>query len=316
MAPGRVRRVTRDPGQGGRRFRGNAGRSRRLGERVSTGMHHHLVDLGVIGPGHLPGQERLRDRDQAVSQVRGRPHGPGVRSGRFRGGGRFRGNHVSAEITRLAGELGTGRAQRLQQYRALQGRQPERAGQGAVLLQPPHQAAAHPGIRVVRLGDLAVRPGEPLQLVRGHRAGQLGQPRLGRRGRDPGQRPYLGVRQPRRGEPGPDHRQVPQRPRHPDMLPRRAGRQLALPRQPLRAGAHLPRRPAPPGIEIGQQDQEPARRRGQVPGQFADLRLEPLQRHPGRLSRRRGHVSRRRDGGEDGAWLVCIEHVFHTSGGV
>ena len=80
VAPGRVGRVAGDPGRGGRRFRGNAGvrgRDRRPGERVSTGMHHDLIDLGVVGPGDLPGQERLRDRDQAVGQVRGRPDGLG-----------------------------------------------------------------------------------------------------------------------------------------------------------------------------------------------------------------------------------------------
>ena len=131
--------------------------------------------------------------------------------------------------------------------------------------------------------------------------GQLGQPRLGRRGGDPGQRPDLGVRQPRRGEPGPDDRQVPQRAGHPDVLPGRAGRHLALPRQPLRAGAHLPAGPAAAGVEVGEQDQEPARRRGQVPGQLADLRLHPLQRHPGRLSRRRRGVGWRRDSSEDRA---------------
>ena len=310
VAPGRVGRVTGDPGRGCRRFRGNAGGGSRgggSGEDIGAGVHHDLVDLRVVGPGYLPGQERLGDGDQAVGQVRRGPDsrracgrlasGRRVRGGRCRGSRRFRGN-VRARITR---QVGAGSPQRRQQYRALQGRQPERAGQRPVLLHPPGQPAADPGTGVVRPGDLAVRPGEPLQLVRGHRPGQPGQPRLGRRGRDPGQRPHLGIRQPPGGEPGPDHRQVPQRPRHPDMLPRRTGRQLALPRQPLRAGTHLPAGPAPPGVEIAQQDQEPARRRGQVPGQLADLRLHPLQRHPGRLSRRRGHVSRRRDGGEDRA---------------
>ena len=316
VAPGRVGRVTGDPGRGGRRFRGNAGvrgRSRRPGEHVGTGVHHDLIDLGVIGPGDLPGQERLRDGDQAVSQVRGRPDRRGWPAAARPPPARPRRAFPRKPPARITGQVGAGSAQRLRQHRPGQRRQPERAGQRPVLLHPPGQPAPDPGTGVVRPGDLAVRPGEPLQLVRRHRPGQLSQPRLGPRGRDPGQRPDLGVRQPPGGEPGPDHRQVPQRPRHPDMLPRRTRRHLALPRQPLRAGPHLPRRPAPPGVEVGQQDQEPARRRGQVPGQLADPRLEPLQRHPGRLSRRRGHVSRRRDGGEDGAWLIIIEHVFHTS---
>ena len=94
----------------------------------------------------------------------------------------------------LAGLAGPMTANQLERFaRALQGRQAERAGQGAVLLEPPRQPAAHPGLRVVGRGDLAVRPGEPLQLVPRHWPGQLGQPRLGGRGGDPGQRPHLRV---------------------------------------------------------------------------------------------------------------------------
>ena len=157
VAPGRVRRVTGDPRRGGGRFRGNAGvrgRGRRPGEHAGAGVHHHLVHLRVIGPGHLPGQERLRHRDQAVSQVRGRPDRRGggrrrlsrrrrVRGGRLRGGGRFRGNAPA----RITGQVGAGGPQRLEQHRALQGRQPERAGQRPVLLEPPGQPAPHPGVR-------------------------------------------------------------------------------------------------------------------------------------------------------------------------
>ena len=160
MAPGRVRRVTGHPRRGPAAFP----RKRRRpgpgpGEHAGTGVHHDLVDLRVVGPGHLPGQERLRDRDQAVSQVRGRPdrRGGGRRrpvcsrcacSRRVRGG-RVSAAGVSAETSRarITGQVGAGGAQRLQQHRALQGRQPERAGQGAVLLEPPGQAAAHPGVR-------------------------------------------------------------------------------------------------------------------------------------------------------------------------
>jgi hypothetical protein len=96
-------------------------------------MHHDLVDLGVVRPSYLPGQERLRHDDQAIGQVRGGPDGRRILGGRFGGGWRF-----------LAGELGAGGPQRLQQHRALQGRQPERAGQRPVLLDPPGQAAADP----------------------------------------------------------------------------------------------------------------------------------------------------------------------------
>jgi hypothetical protein len=33
-------------------------------------MHHDLVDLGVVRPSYLPSQERLRDGDQAIGQIR------------------------------------------------------------------------------------------------------------------------------------------------------------------------------------------------------------------------------------------------------
>ena len=174
------------------------------------------------------------------------------------------------------------RAQRLEQHRACQRRQPERPGQRPVLLQPPGQPPPDPGRRVIGAGDLPVGAGEPLQLVPRHRPGDLRQALLVLRGGDPGQRPHLGVRQPGRGELAADDRQVPQRPGHPDVLPGGTGGHLALPRQPARAAAHVPAGPAPAGIEISQQHQEPARRRGQVPGQLADLRLQPLQRHRGR----------------------------------
>ena len=105
-------------------------------------------------------------------------------------------------------------------------------GQRPVLLEPPRQPAPHPRRRVIGLAGLPVGAGEPLQLVPGHRPGDLGQPRLGVRGRDPGQRPHLRIRQPARRELCPDHRQVPQRPRHPDVLPGGPGGHLALPRQP------------------------------------------------------------------------------------
>jgi hypothetical protein len=75
------------------------------------------------------------------------------------------------------------------------------------------------------------------------------------------------------------HRQVPQRPGHPDLLAGGARRDLALPRQPRRAGGQVPAGPAAPRVELAYQQQEPAGRRRQVPGKLADLRLQPLQRH-------------------------------------
>ena len=76
VAPGRVRRITRDPRRR-RRFRGNAGAAAGpgAGQDIRAGVHHDLVHLRVIRPGHLAGQERLRDGDQAISQVRRGPDG-------------------------------------------------------------------------------------------------------------------------------------------------------------------------------------------------------------------------------------------------
>ena len=144
--------------------------------------------------------------------------------------------------------------------------------------------------------------------------------RLGLRSGDPGQRPHLRVGQPGRRELIPDHRQVPQRPRHPHMLPRRAAGHLALPRQPLRAAVHLPAGPAAARVEVAEQDQEPARRRSQVPGRLADLLLQPLQRHRDRIAGHRGRSARDRDGDRDrdgtcgdGARRFFVEHVFDSS---
>ena len=164
VAAGRIRRVTRDPRRGRGRFRGNArvrGRDRRPGEHIGAGVDYDLVDLRVIGPGDLPGQERLRHRDQPVSQVRRRPDRRGRSCGRrarggrrlhgcrrFRGGRRFRGNAGG----RITGQVGAGSPQRLQQHRPGQRRQPERARQRPVLLEPPGQPAPHPGLRVIRPG--------------------------------------------------------------------------------------------------------------------------------------------------------------------
>jgi hypothetical protein len=85
-----------------------------------------------------------------------------------------------------------------------------------------------------------------------------------------------------------------------------AGGQLAFPGQPLGAAGHLPVRPPLTGIEVPEQDQEPARRRGQMTRQLTDLRLQPLQRHAVLV------------GGSDGGAgvitrLTIIEHVFDDS---
>ena len=213
-------------------------------------------------------------------------------------------------------QLGGG-AQGLEQDGALERGEPEGAGQGPVVVEPEGQPALDPGRGVAGAGDLAVGAGEPLELVRRHRRGDLGQTLLGARSRDPGQRPDLGIGQPSGPELGTDDRQVPQRSRHPDVFPGGAGGQLALPGQPLGAAVHLPARPPSAGIEIAEQDQEPARRRGQVPGQLTDLRLQSLQRHPaGRTKVSGGRIgfSGGRIGGQGAGTGPClIEHVFDVS---
>ena len=158
----------------------------------------------------------------------------------------------------------------------------------------PGQPARGPGPGLAGLADPPVRPGEPLQLARGHRHGHRDEVRFGFPGGDPGQRARLGVRQAARRELPPDQRVLRQGPGDPDLLAGGAGGDLALPRQPRRAGRHLPVRPALALVEVRDQQQELARRRRQVPGQLADPRLQPLQRlrRVTRHGDRSGHVIR------------------------
>jgi hypothetical protein len=160
-------------------------------------------------------------------------------------------------------------AQRLQQHRTLQWRQPEGAGQRPVVLGPPGQPPTDPGRGVIGTGNVPVGAGQPLQLVPGHRPGDLRQARLGARRGDPGQRPHLGVGEPAGRELGADHRQVLQRAGDPDVLAGGAGGQLTLPGQPRRAAGHVPAGPAAAGVEVTRQDQEPARRRDLTAGAVA-----------------------------------------------
>ena len=262
-------------------------------------MHHDLVDLRVVGPGDLPGQERLRDRRpgrRPGPRTSGPPgqrrragprpmRPPRPRRGRVRGGGRFRGNAGGRP-----GRLARRSAQAARS--ALSSTAPASGGSRNVPDSEPSSSNRQARRRRTRAS--ASPAAVTWRWARANRSSWfavIGPASSAR----PASVAGVAIRVSARtlaydsapgGELGPDHRQVPQRPRYPDMLPRGAGGQLALPRQPLRAGAHLPAGPAPPGIEIAQQDQEPARRRGQVPGQLADLRLQPLQRHAGRPGRR------------------------------
>ena len=78
------------------------GRSVRRQRIRSCRTHPPVTIVKADGREVIPADSdhRLCDRDQAVSQVRGRPYGPGVRSGRFRGGGRFRGNQRKRKLVK------------------------------------------------------------------------------------------------------------------------------------------------------------------------------------------------------------------------
>ncbi len=208
----------------------------------------------------------------------------GLRAVRLRGAGRcarrFRGGAVIMAGTVRMVEVSRGGAERLDQHLALHRGQPDRHRQRPVfVIDAPGHPPRRAGPLIDMTGHLPVGAGEPVQLPAGHRLGQLGQALLGGRGGDPGQGPDFRIRQPPGGEPGPDDGQVPQRAGDPDLLTGGARRQLALPRQPRRTRRQFPRLPPPPGIEVTDQQQEPAGRRGQMPGQLADLRLQALQRH-------------------------------------
>ena len=124
---------------------------------------------------------------------------------------------------------------------------------------------------------------------------ELDERRLSPRRRDPHQRPHLGVAQPALTERGCDHRQVLERPRHPDVLAACHHAEPALPRQPLRHRRAAPLPPRLPAIELGHDQQKPARRRRQLRGQRARLGLQPLRRHrrpvDDRIHRQRNHQS-------------------------
>ena len=218
-----------------------------------------------------------------------------LRAVRRRGAGRcarrFRGGAVIMAGTVRMVEVSRGGAERLDQDLALHRGQADRHRDPPVLvIDPPGHPPRRAGPLIDMTGDLPVRAGEPVQLPAGHRLGQLGQAFLGGRGGDPGQGPDFRIRQPPGGEPGPDHGQVPQGAGDPDLLAGGAGCQLALPRQLRRTRRQLPRLPPPPRIKVADQEQEPAGRRGQMPGQLADLRLQALQRH---LGGRAGLVAQR-----------------------
>ncbi len=188
-----------------------AGRVTRQGGGV--GMHDDVMHVRVAGIGGLRRDEGLGDGDQRVGQAAGsRP----VRAPRFRGNAASRRDAVS----RGPPGFGAGLAARSRgvlrlqfQQRGPQGGehghaivrgQPRRDGHRPVVLEAPGQAAGQQRLLIVGPGDLTVRPGEALQLVRGHRGGHLGQARITIRGGDPGQRPGLGVRQPAGRELGVD----------------------------------------------------------------------------------------------------------------
>ena len=237
-----------------------------------------------VGPARMRTGRLRTDRLPAARSRAASLRTAGLRAVRLRGAGRcarrFRGSAViMAGMVRMV-EVSRGGAERLDQDLALHRGQADCHRERPVfVIDAPGHPPRRAGPLIDMTGHLPVGAGEPVQLPAGHRLGQLGQALLGGRGGDPGQGPDFRIRQPPGGEPGPDHRQVPQRPRDPDLLTGGAGCQLALPRQPRRARRQLPRLPPPPRIEVTDQQQEPAGRRGQMPGQLTDLRLQALQRH-------------------------------------
>ena len=194
----------------------------------------HPAQRGGAGE-HLGGADADRGAvfDVAAGRVGGMTRRPGGRR-------RSRGNAAAggAVVVRVFQVPGGG-ALGLQQDRAWQRGEPEGAGQGAVVFEPPGQSALDPGGVVVGVTDLPVGAGEPVELAGGHRPGDLGQVAFGVRGGDPGQRPDLGVRHPPGAELDAQHGQAAQGPRDPDMFPGGPRRQLAFPGQSLGA-AHLP----------------------------------------------------------------------------
>ena len=315
VAPGRIRRIARDPGRGRRRFRGNVGGGG-SGEDGGAGVHHDLVHLRVVGPGDLPGQERLRDRDQAVSQVRGGPDRRpsrvrGIRVGGARGGGRFRGN--------AGGRPGRPSRSAQAARSALSSTAPCRGGSRNVPDSDPSSSNRQVRRRRTRASASSARV--TWRCARANRSSWFAV--IGpASSASPASVAAVAIRVSARtfaydSRPAANRARITGRSRS-ARATRTCSR--AVPDDSWHFhDSHCAQepisqlRPAPPGVEIGEQDQEPARRRGQVPGQLADLRLEPLQRHPGRLSRGRGHVSWRRDGGEDRVWRIIVEHVFNGS---
>ena len=95
---------------------------------------------------------------------------------------------------------------------------------------------------------------------------------------NPRQRSHLGVAQPPLRECRRDPRKVLQRPPDPHVLARRGQTQSTLPRQPLRGRPQSPLPPRLSPIELGDQHDEAARRRRDLPRERADLRLQALGR--------------------------------------
>ena len=282
-----------------------------VGEGFGADVDDHLVEVRVAGGGDLPGQVATGHLHQRIGQARPcgcPPPGPGSRPARRRprpapvpggrrpGGGRRRWpaaargvlGGVAVRAVRVLTIPG-GRAQRLHHHRPLSRRQPDRHRHRPVLAidaHPPRRPGRHSAA-----SDTGGARARTAPLRRGHRPGDLRQARLGFRGGDPGQRPHLRIRHPPRRELGADHRQVPPAPGPPGPAP---GRCPGRPGTSTPATPHTtadPSTPSPAARRTRHQQQEPARPRGQVPGQLTDPLLQPLQRHHGP---RRGLAGRQR----------------------
>ena len=215
------------------------------------------------------GDERLHQGDR-LDRFGGFGAGLGLSRGRVVGVGRVRLWGRRAFVQRVAGGVQGG-----QVGRAVFGAEPDRDGQGAVVV--PVVAVLGSGGHLVVFGQgggPAKAGDETVEVSGGGVQGYLHQVGLGGGGRDPGDRPGLGIAEPARGERGGSHRQVGHGVCDAQMFA--GGRQAhsAAPGQPVRARAHSGAAPAFAGVERGEQHQEPAGRGGQVTGQGGDLGLE------------------------------------------
>jgi hypothetical protein len=274
---------------------------RRDRARLSADRDRHAVALDDLDERGVAGQalRRLRGERRAVLEhvgalgrldvdddlvaLAGRPGVSVARQGHVRQRNerlgarrspRFRGTAVLGPLALL--EPVARRIERAHEESPVLGRQPRANDQRAVLF--PGVAGVGQGVELVCLcgSDLPVGAHRALELGGGQVPSELEQlllvPRLG----DPGQRPYLGVRELAAGKGLVDQRQLDETPRDPHVLARRPRRQCAAPGQPLGRRACCK---AAAAIDLGHELQPAAGPRVDVRGERRDLVLELVEGH-------------------------------------